>query len=158
MDFRRLLFRSALMAPPDTLQSPEGDSIIVGPDSVHRLWRDVYTKGAMAVLLPLDMLFADRAAAAIRFWNTAIGNRAGPAPKPLTPYARGQLILAIRFLDAERDGAIERDMAEYVLNEPARTPRYWLAPDQSGRAQVGDRVVSDVWRAIVGCYAKIQHS
>src|SRR3546814_15045479 len=60
-------------------------------------------------------------------------NRAGPEPKPLTPYARGQLILAIRLLDAERDGASEREMAEYVLHERTRTRRDWLATEHRSR-------------------------
>src|SRR3546814_19358161 len=87
----------------------------------------------MAVVIPFDLLFADRAAAAIRFWNSVMDNRAGPEPKPLTPYARGQLILAIRLLDAERDGASEREMAEYVLNERTRTRRDWLATEHRSR-------------------------
>src|SRR3546814_4928829 len=94
---------TTLMSTSDMLQSPEGDSIIVAPDAIHRLWRDGYAKGVMAVVIPFDLLFADRAAAAIRFWNSVMDNRAGPEPKPLTPYARGQLILAIRLLDAERE-------------------------------------------------------
>lgn len=143
---------TALMSTSNTLQSPEGDSIIVEPDSVHRLWRDGYTKGAMAVLLPLDMLFADRAAAAIRFWNTVMGNRAGSDPKPLTPYARGQLILAIRLLDAERDGASEREMAEYVLNERARTRRDWLATEHRSRLR---RLLKKAHKLLNGGYLQI---
>src|SRR3546814_4379995 len=92
---------TTLMSTSDMLQSPEGDSIIVAPDAIHRLWRDGYAKGVMAVVIPFDLLFADRAAAAIRFWNSVMDNRAGPEPKPLTPYARGQLILAIRLLRSE---------------------------------------------------------
>src|SRR3546814_17437236 len=98
---------TTLMSTSDMLQSPEGDSIIVAPDAIHRLWRDGYAKGVMAVVIPFDLLFADRAAAAIRSWNSVMDNRAGPEPKPLTPYVRGQLFLAIRLLDAERDGRSE---------------------------------------------------
>src|SRR3546814_1781463 len=74
---------TTLMSTSDRLQSPEGDSIIVAPDAIHRLWRDGYVKGVMAVVIPFDLLFADRAAAAIRFWNSVMDNRAGPEPKPL---------------------------------------------------------------------------
>src|SRR3546814_6657313 len=67
---------TTLMSTSDMLQSPEGDSIIVAPDAIHRLWRDGYAKGVMAVVIPFDLLFADRAAAAIRFWNSVMDNRA----------------------------------------------------------------------------------
>jgi len=143
---------AALMSAPNAKQNREGDSIIVGLDAVHRVWRDGYTKGAMAVLLPLDLLFADRAAAAIRFWNSVMGNRAGPDPKPLTPYARGQLILAIRLLDAERDGATEREMAEYVLNERARTRRDWLATEHRSRLR---RLLRKAHKLLNGGYLQI---
>lgn len=143
---------AALMSAPNAQQNREGDSIIVGPGAVHRLWCDGYTKGAMAVLLPLDLLFADRAAAAIRFWNTVMGNRAGPEPKPLTPYARGQLILAIRLLDAERDGASEREMAEYVLNERTRTRRDWMATEHRSRLR---RLLAKGHRLLNGGYLQI---
>ena len=143
---------TALMSTSDTMQSPEGDSIIVGPDAIHRLWRDGYAKGVMAVVLPLDLLFADRAAAAIRFWNSVMSNRAGPEPKPLTPYARGQLILAIRLLDAERGGASEREMAEYVLNERARTRRDWLATEHRSRLR---RLLAKGHKLLSGGYLQI---
>src|SRR3546814_11584618 len=103
-----------LMSTSDMLQSPEGDSISVAPDAIHRLWRDGYAKGVMVVVIPFDLLFADREAAAIRFWNSVMDNRAGPEPKPLTPYASGQLILTIRLLDAERDGDRQREKAKIV--------------------------------------------
>src|SRR3546814_16960756 len=77
---------TTLMSTSDMLQSPEGDSIIVAPDAIHRLWRDGYAKGVMAVVIPFDLLFADRAAAAIRLWHSVMDNRAGPEPKPLTHY------------------------------------------------------------------------
>src|SRR3546814_8906456 len=35
---------TTLMSTSDMLQSPEGDSIIVAPDAIHRLWRDGYAK------------------------------------------------------------------------------------------------------------------
>lgn len=124
---------AALMLAPNTVQSPDGDHVIGAPDAIHRLWSDGYSRGVMAIVLPLDLLFADRAAAAIRFWNSLIGNQPGSEPKPLTPYARGQLILAIRLLDAERDGATEREMAEYVLKERAPTRREWLATEHRSR-------------------------
>lgn len=143
---------AALISASDALHSPAGDSIIGGPDAIHRLWRDAYTKGPMVVLLPLDLLFADRAAAAIRFWNTVMGNRAGPEPKPLTPYARGQLILAIRLLDAERDGASEREMAEYVLNERTRTRRDWLATEHRSRLR---RLLAKGHKLLNGGYLQI---
>src|SRR3546814_6538192 len=81
---------TTLMSTSDMLQSPEGDSIIVAPDAIHRLWRDGYAKGVMAVVIPFDLLFADRAAAAIRFWKSVMDNRAGPEPKPAPPYARSE--------------------------------------------------------------------
>lgn len=123
----------ALISPPNAIQSRGDDHVIHTPDAIHRLWSDGYSRGVMAIVLPLDLLFADRAAAAIRFWNSLIGNRPGSEPKPLTPYARGQLILAIRLLDAERDGATEREMAEYVLKERAPTRREWLATEHRSR-------------------------
>src|SRR3546814_16507137 len=106
----------------------------------------------MAVVIPFDLLFADRAAAAIRFWNSVMDNRAGPEPKPLTPYARGQLILAIRLLDAERDGASEREMAEYVLNERTRTRRDWLATEHRSRHR---RLLANGNKLMSGGYLQI---
>ena len=143
---------AALMSAPNAVRSRDGDHVIVAPDATHRVWSDGYSKGVMAIVLPLDLLFADRAAAAIRFWNSLVGNRAGPEPKPLTPYARGQLILSIRLLDAERDGATERQMAEYILKESAPTRRDWLATEHRSRLR---RLLKKAHRLLDGGYLQI---
>src|SRR3546814_1705186 len=67
-------------------------------------------------------------------------------------YARGQLILAIRLLDAERDDASEREMAEYVLNERTRTRRDWLATEHRSRLR---RLLAKGHKLLSGGYLQI---
>lgn len=61
-------------------------------------------------------------------------------------------ILAIRLLDAERGGASEREMAEYVLNERARTRRDWLATEHRSRLR---RLLAKGHKLLSGGYLQI---
>src|SRR3546814_4046599 len=55
-------------------------------------------------------------------------------------------------LDAERDGASEREMAEYVLNERTRTRRDWLATEHRSRLR---RLLAKGHKLLSGGYLQI---
>ncbi len=112
----------------------DGNDVIISRRSVrHHLHLDGYQGGAMAIVLPLDRLFERRVLAALRLWRALRGLNPGADPAPLSHYARDQLVLVIRLLDAEHSGASEREMARVVLNTLARTRREWIASEVRAR-------------------------
>ncbi|RIA37396.1 uncharacterized protein DUF2285 [Hephaestia caeni] len=128
------------------------DASIIGPNALHRLWLDGYDTGTMAVTLPLDLVYDDRAAAAMRLWRTLKGLKPGSEPMPLSDYARGQLILAIRLLDAEHSGATEREMAQAILKTSARDRRTWLATEHRSRLR---RLLAKARALLAGGYFQL---
>lgn len=111
-----------------------GDDVVLSRRGArHQLWLGHYDTGAMAVVLPLDRLFEVRLAAARRVWRELRGLPPGPDAMALSAYARGQLILALRLLDAEHSGASEREMARIVLHAAAASRRDWISSDGRSR-------------------------
>lgn len=117
----------------DSSAGPEQLFFFPTPDATHRL--ALYGAGdqSLAVVLPLDQLFDHRAGAAIRLWRSLRGLKSGPDPMPLTRYARRQLILVLRALDAAQDGAYERDIAGALFNRSMPSRRAWLVSDHYAR-------------------------
>ncbi len=128
------------------------DVVITRPDGVHRLWLDHYDAEAMAIVIPIDRLFEHRAAAALYFWRALKGLRPGAEPMPLSAFARGQLILVLRLLDAEHDGASEREMAQVVLNAKAENRRAWITSEDRSRLK---RLLARGHKLLAGGYFRL---
>jgi hypothetical protein len=125
---------SRFMVDPNARFARLGDDVLLSRRGVrHQIWLDQYQAGALAVVLPLDRLFESRLAAARRLWRELRGLSPGPDPMALSPYARGQLVLVMRLLDAEHSGASERDMASVVLGAVAMSRRDWIGSDGRSR-------------------------
>ncbi|MGE0596218.1 MAG: DUF2285 domain-containing protein [Hyphomonadaceae bacterium] len=92
--------------------------------------------GRFAVLLPVDSDFEVRAAAALRFYRSATGRAAGPAPTPwrLTDRQRSQLALALRALDGHLEGVSQRAIA-LVLFGRTISGRAWIGSDLQARTK-----------------------
>lgn len=119
---------------PDAVIRRDGEDMILSRRSVrHQLWLEDYQSGAMAVVLPLDRLFDARLAAAWRLWRELRGLSPGPEPLPLSAYARRQLVMVVRLLDAEHGGASEREMAAVVLDAVTTSRREWMGSDARSR-------------------------
>lgn len=106
----------------------------------------------MAVTLPLDQSYDDRSAVAMRFWRSLKGLTPGPEPMSLSDYARGQLILAIRLLDAEHSGATEREMAQVVLKASERSRRTWVASEHRSKLR---RLLAKAHALLAGGYFQL---
>jgi hypothetical protein len=128
------------------------DVLIAQLTAPHRLYLDQDTAGAMAVVIPLDRLFDYRAAAALNLWRALKGLRPLADPMPLSPFARGQLILVIRLLDAERDGASEREAAAVVLNAKADNRRAWIGSEHRARLR---RLLARGHKLLAGGYFQL---
>jgi hypothetical protein len=112
---------------------PTDDVVIARPDGEYRLWLDQENAEAMAIVIPIDRLFEYRTAAALNFWRALRGLRPGPDPMPLSDFARGQLILILRLIDAQHDGATEREAAAVILNAKADNRRDWIGSEHRAR-------------------------
>jgi len=131
---------------------PITDVLIAQSTATHRLWLDQDSAGAMAVVIPLDRLFEYRAAAALNLWRALKGLRPTADPMPLSPFARGQLILVIRLLDAQRDGASEREAAAVVLNTKADNRRSWIGSEHRARLR---RLLARGHKLLAGGYFQL---
>ena len=110
-----------------------GDNIVVRRAARHQLRLEPPADGPQAVVLPLDALFDRRLAAALRLWRDLRGLAPGPDGAPLSAYARRQLILILRLIDARHAGAAEREMAAAVLGAGVMSRREWLGSDDRSR-------------------------
>lgn len=128
------------------------DAGIVQPNATHRLWLDGYDAGTMVVSLPLDQAYVDRSATAMRLWRSIKGLKPGPEPMALSDYARGQLILAIRVLDAAHSGATEREMAQVIFRASARNRRTWLATEHHSKLR---RLLTKARALLAGGYFQL---
>ena len=85
------------------------------------------------VLLPLDRVFEQRAAAALRLWRGLTGRAPGRDPATLPAARRDRLVLALRALDGRLQKASYREIAEALFG-PVRIPeRGWKTHDLRDR-------------------------
>lgn len=131
--FEPLDFNRFMTDPRARFSQLGADVVLSRRGARHQLWFDQYQAGAMAMVLPLDRLFEARLAAARRLWRELRGLAAGPEAMALSAYARGQLILVVRLLDAEHGGASEREMARVVLDVTAASRRDWISSEGRSR-------------------------
>jgi hypothetical protein len=110
-----------------------GDDVLVRRAARHQLRLAPPADGPQAVVLPLDALFDRRLAAALRLWRDLRALAPGPDGAPLSVYARRQLILVLRLIDARHTGAAEREMATAVLGAGVMSRREWLGSDERSR-------------------------
>lgn len=93
------------------------------PDGRHRLWfiENARTSGS-AFLIPFDGDFAARLHSLQRLHRRLTGKRAGPPPRSLqlSPRQRTRLVLLVRALDGELEGASRREIATVLLDPEAR--------------------------------------
>ncbi len=111
----------------------------------HRAWfRQKPRVGARyAAQLPFDDFFELRTHAARRLWRALSGRPPGPDIRKLPIQRRARLIQCLRALDARRDGASHRAIAEALFGAERVSARAWKTHDlrnrtirlvQSGRA------------------------
>jgi hypothetical protein len=88
----------------------------------------------LGVLIPLDDLTPRRMAAALRLWQ-ALHGRSG-RERGITRVQRRQMILRLRALDGDAEGATLRDLAVGLFGA-ARVPRgaAWKSHDLRSRTQ-----------------------
>ena len=107
-----------------SIDTDDGRHVLIDdPDGRHRLWivGGVPTNGS-AFLLPFDADFGARLHSLQRLHRRLTGKRAGP-PLPslqLSPLQRARLVLLVRALDGEQEGASRREIAAVLLDADAR--------------------------------------
>lgn len=106
-----------------------------------------------AALLPLDLLFEIRLAAALRLWRTLVGRDPGPDTGALTSERRDRLVLAIRALDARTVGATHPQIAAVLFGAGDIPSRDWIAHplrDKTGRlVRLGVSMMSGGYRQLL---------
>ena len=85
------------------------------------------------VLLPLDRLFEQRAAAALRLWRGLTGRASGRNPAQLPPARRDRLVFALRALDGRLEKAGYREIAESLFGAARVSERAWKTHDLRDR-------------------------
>ena len=85
------------------------------------------------VLLPLDRVFEQRVAAALRLWRGLTGRAPGRDPATLTPMRRDRLTLALRALDGRLENASYREIAEALFGDARVSERAWKTHDLRDR-------------------------
>jgi hypothetical protein len=121
---------------PELFASPIGDA-----DFVLRLANVDFRAHAIAetgsepiaVVLPFDHLFEQRAMAALRLWRAATGGAPGPDLAALPPARRDRLLLALRALDGRLDDASYRDIAGGLFGDDAIPGKDWRHHDLRDR-------------------------
>jgi hypothetical protein len=86
-----------------------------------------------AVLLPLDLLFEQRANAAVRVWRALLGRPPGPNPAALSKARQNRLVLSLRALDARTEKATHREIAEVLFGAAGISGRAWKTHDLRDR-------------------------
>ena len=107
-----------------SIDTDDGRHVLVDdPDGRHRLWivGGVPTNGS-AFLLPFDGDFGARLHSLQRLHRRLTGKRAGPPLRSLqlSPLQRARLVLLVRALDGEQEGASRREIAAVLLDADAR--------------------------------------
>ena len=69
------------------------------------------------MIIPVDAALELRALTAIRLWRLLNRLAPGPEPAPLSAARRARLVQMLRVLDARRDGASLRDIAEALFRQ-----------------------------------------
>jgi hypothetical protein len=108
-----------------SIGTDDGRHVLVDdPDGRHRVWlvEDVHAHGS-AFLIPFGDDFGARLHSLQRFHRRLTGNRAGPLLRSLqlSPLQRARLVLQVRALDGEQNGASRREIAAALLDTSART-------------------------------------
>ena len=85
------------------------------------------------MLLPLDLLFEQRASAAVRVWRVLLGRPPGPNPAALSKTRQDRLLLALRALDGRLEGASHREIAQVLFGAPEISGRAWKTHDLRDR-------------------------
>jgi hypothetical protein len=104
----------------------------------------------LALLLPLDAFFEDRAWAARQLWALIRGQ---PMASGLTPQQRHRLAQMLRAVDGREDGASHRRIAEALFGAD-RVPRgdAWKASELRSRTL---RLVADGLAVVRGGYRRL---
>lgn len=97
------------------------------------------------MVIPLDTALELRALTAIRLWRLLNRLSPGPEPAPLSPARRARLVQMLRVLDARRDGASLRDVAEALFRQRI-----------AGRAWQGSSLHARTKRLVRGGLAMVQ--
>ena len=108
-----------------SIDTDDGRHLLIDdPDGRHRLWIvDGVPKHGSAFLLAFDDDFGARLHSLQRLQRRLAGKRAGPPLRSLqlSPRQRARLVLQLRALDGEQDGASRREIAAVLLDADART-------------------------------------
>ena len=112
---------------------PSGERLVTRHGEDLRFYLDPDGAEPPAVLLPLDRLFDNRAAAALRLWRGLTGRRPGSNPAALSRARRDRLILALRALDARLEGAVHHEIATGLFGANRVSERDWISHDLRDR-------------------------
>ena len=85
------------------------------------------------VILPLDRVFEQRAAAALRLWRGLAGRTPGRDPATLPAARRDRLVLALRALDGRLANTSYREIAEALFGAARVPKRGWKTHDLRDR-------------------------
>ena len=100
---------------------------------------------AFAVIIPVDAALELRALTVIRLWRLLNRLAPGPEPAPLSAARRARLVQMLRVVDARRDGASLRDIAEALFRQRI-----------AGRAWQGSSLHARTKRLVQGGVAMMQ--
>ena len=89
----------------------------LGPGEVQACLDEPASVEAFAVIIPFDGALELRALTAIRLWRVLNRLAPGPEPAPLSAARRARLVQMLRVLDARRDSASLRDIAEALFRQ-----------------------------------------
>ena len=105
------------------------------------------------VVLPLDQVFGIRAAAATRLWRGLTGRSLGRDPAEFPPARRERLALALRAVDARREKASYRTIAEALFGSSRIPDRGWKTHDVRDRtarlARLGFSLIQGGYRRLL---------
>ncbi len=124
------------MPIPELFASPIGDADFVfrhanGEFRTHAI---VETGSEpIAVVLPFDQLFEQRAMSALRLWRAATGGAPGPDLAALPTARRDRLLLALRALDGRLEDASYREIAGGLFGDDAIPESHWRHHDLRDR-------------------------
>jgi hypothetical protein len=118
-----------------------------------RIHADVAAAQPAAILLPLDPLFEQRAAAAIRLWRGLTHRKPAREMAAFSEARRSRLILALRALDGHVDHTSYRQIAEALFGLPDLSRRAWKTHDLRDRTirlvRVGTRIMQGGYRRLL---------
>ena len=145
------LSNSAFQLSTEQLASQK--RLLETPGSVPRVETLTYTDGPVAVLIPLDRLFDVRLAAALQLWRQVIDPTARLSnPARLSKTRTARLILALRALDARRERASYRDIANALFAAHSISAAAWKTHDLRDRTI---RLVRSGVRLMEGGYRQL---